>query len=336
MNWTVFSPPENLRAQGALRLGSWTLNVFATASSYLETLGSLVRQSIARQPPVTHPDANLYLVGAPRDSVHFPINPTEEKTNARWQTLWPHAQMLYTHWFRLIVDRAASPPRILWYIREPQYSARAFRDHLFEILSKLLFAHDRFYVHAAAVQFCGAVNLFVAPGGNGKTTLSVTLANAGATILSEDHVVIRHDANGTFWVSGCQDTVRVTRKTETLLAVEPKVPAVDGIGGPKKEFPTADFFRAAPFRDFTFQRIFFNRLGARFHLAPMSRQAAQLQWMYMTRSFFRPDDKNDLARYLDFWDGVVRDRACYALELSPDLTTLEQLVVFLRGESQST
>lgn len=333
MNWTDFSVPEALQAEGALHLGSWTLNVYATAANYLETLGLLVRQGIAQQAVVADPDVKLYLVGAPRDSDYFPITPAPEPlANARWQQIAPHAHMLYTSWFRLVVDRACEPHRIIWYIREPQYSARAFRDHLFEILSKLLFFYDRFYVHAAAVQFHDNVNLFVAQGGQGKTTVSVTLANAGATILSEDHVVIHRDDTGSYRVSGCQNTMRVTTKTETLLAFGPPVPAVDGIGGPKKEFPVANYFRAAPFRDFSFQRIFFNQLGSQYKLARLSRQSAQLQCMFMTRSFFRPDDQDDLARYLDFWDGVVRDRECYALELSPDLTTLRQLVAFLRGE----
>lgn len=328
MNWTDLQPGSP--ARGALRLGSWTLNVHAAENRYLETLGALVRQSIARQHCVAQPDANLYLMAAPRGSEIFPLaQENSQNRHARWQTLAPHVQMLYTHWFRVIVDRATMPHRILWYIREPQYSRRAFRDHLFEILSKVLFAYDRFYLHAAAVQFRQNVNLFVAPGGNGKTTLAVTLANAGATILSEDHVVIRRDETGRYWVSGCQDTLRVTGKTEALLATASDAPAVDGIGGPKKEFPAARYFRAAPFQDFTFHRIFFNRLGTQYQLSRLTRQAAQLQCMYMTRSFFRPDDENDFARYLEFWGGVVRACECYALELSPDLNTLPRFVAFL-------
>ena len=127
--------------------------------------------------------------------------------------------------------------------------------------------------------------------------------------------------------------MRVTAKTERLLSRSVNTVPVDGIGGPKKEFPALQFFRAVPFQDYPFHRIFFNQLGAHYSLAPISRQAAQLRLMFMTRSFFRPDTAGAMARYLDFWGGVVRGRACFALELSPDLTMLDELVRFLQDDT---
>jgi|GEM_PF-2370792 hypothetical protein len=332
LNWREQAAEQKVQASGALHFGSWTLNVFAAARADLDTLGSLVRQNIAEQPRAPQPDADLYLARARLGSEYFPRGAgADVGTHARWEWLGDDVRMLYTGWLRTFVESASTPTRMAIFIREPQYSARAFRDHLFEILCKLLFLHERFYLHAAAVEFAAHVNLFVARGSNGKTTLALKLAQAGGTILSEDHVVIRRAPSGEYWVSGCQDTMRVTAKTEQLLPTALDLPAVDGIGGPKKEFRTATFFRAAPFQDFPFRRIFFNHLGARYHLTPLSRQAAQLRFIYMTRSFFRPDDADDMARYLDFWRGVTQARDCFDLELSPDLAALDALAHFLRA-----
>lgn len=312
-----------------LPVGSWRFNLRATRRRYAETLGSLLRQPL-QTPPHAQVDVEVELCDAPAASEWFPAAPLTEPTIARQERVNAHTQMLYTGWLRVFVDALRAPLRVTILVREPQYSERAFRDHLFEIFCKLLFLYDRFYVHAAALEFQGAVNLFVARGSNGKTTLSIQLANAGATILSEDHILLRRDAENQFWVSGCQDTLRVTAKTEQLLANPLSQIAVDAVGGPKKEIRVAELFSAAPYRDFPIHRVFFNRLGETFSIQPLSRRDAQLQLMYMTRSFFRHSDPDDLARYLDFFGALVRERECYALELSPDLSTLGQLVDFLR------
>jgi hypothetical protein len=315
-----------------LPVGSWRLNVNATHREYAETLGSLLRQRVGARPPEDAVDVELSMLASPAGGEHFPEAGESPDTVARWADIGERRRMLYTGWFRVVVDSGSTPNRIAIFVREPQYSARAFRDHLFEVLSKVLFSYDRFYVHAAAIDFLDRVSLFVAPGSHGKSTISLALARAGATILSEDHVVLRRDAAARFWASGAQETVRVTAKTETMLSVPLDMEAVPAPGGPKKEFRAGDFFRAAPYVDYPFHRVFFNHVGARFEARPIARRDAVLRFIYMTRSFFRHDDESDLERYLAFFGDLVEGRECFDLELSPDLAALDQLVELLRKE----
>jgi hypothetical protein len=89
-------------------------------------------------------------------------------------------------------------------------------------------------------------------------------------------------------------------------------------------------FSAAPYRDFPFQRLFFNRVGQRFHIQPLARRDAVLRLIAMTRGFYRHNQAADLEAYLSFFSELAARRACYDLELSPDLSTLTQLVLFLQ------
>ncbi|MEM7114741.1 MAG: hypothetical protein AAF614_20055 [Chloroflexota bacterium] len=314
-----------------LPIGSWRVNLHATDAAYAETLGLLLRQGIGKRPLLPNPDLTLYLVGVPADNELFPTSlPQEEGEIAQWQTLINDVEMLFTGWFRVF----AYPQQIIIVIREPQFSQRAFRDHLFATLSKLLFRANRFYIHAAAVAWQEQVSLFVAPGGFGKSTITLRLAQAGATVLSEDHVLLRRDENGRFWVSGCQETARVTAKTEKMIFAQPldKTAVVTNQQLPKKLFDVADYFTADPYTDYPFQNIFFNHLGEQFQIQPISRQETILRLLYMTRSFFRYSETADLSHYLNFFSDLVMERNCFNLELSPNLKDLDKLIVFLNNK----
>ncbi len=320
--------------EGYVPIGSWRVNLRATRREYAETLGVLLRQEPGSRPPgaAGEIDAELLLVSEPAGGALFPPHdPSGDGRVAGWEALGEGVQSLFTGWFRVVRFEDRRPERIVFFVREPQYSERAFRDHLFEMLCKVLFHGERFYVHAGAVRFGKDVNLFVGEGSFGKTTTCLYLARAGGTILSEDHVVLRR-AGADFAVSGCQDTIRVTAKTEAFFFDAPlPITPVDGPGGPKKLFRTADHFEARPFEDFPFRRIFFNRIGERFAITPVSAREAVLRLFHMTRSFYRHNDPGDLDAYLEFFGDLVAGREHYALELSPDLRDLEQLVAFLRG-----
>jgi hypothetical protein len=318
---------------GFLPLGSWRLNVYATRSSYLDVLGALFRQRIAARAtrPPAEVDAQLFLVARPATSSEFLAGPMpEDGTAVSWTSIRAGVRELFTGRFRVVLDQTAAPMRIVVVVREPQFSERAFRDHLFEFVSKLLFALDCFYVHAGAVELDGRVNVFVGEGSFGKTTTCLRLARAGATILSEDHVLFKRTSDG-FVLSGCQETVRVTPKTERFFfghgLVDASEPQHDG----KRELQVDRFFKSAPYRDVQFHRIFFNRVGEQLRLTPIPRQDATLRLIYMTRSFFRATAKDDLDQYLDYFSQLVEGRELFDLELSPDLTRLDELVELLRA-----
>lgn len=322
---------DDLPLRGFLPLGSFGVNVTAGRPDYTATLDLLFRQRVTDRP--RRPDdaiaARLQLRPCAADDPLFTLGgPVEDGAPAAWQPLDGGWSTLGTGRFRVFL-RAARPADVVCLVREPQWSERAFRDHLFEVVCKVLFAFDRFYVHAAAVELHGRVHIFVGRGSFGKSTTCLTLAKAGATILSEDHVLFARAGDG-FVVSGCQETARVTEKTERFLFDAPlDAPPAAHTGVVKKEFRVADHFACRPYVDHDFDSVFFNHVGTTFRIREMPRQEAMLGLFYMTKSFFRASRPEDYDRYLDYFAALVRGRTCHELELSPDLGDLAQLVRFL-------
>jgi hypothetical protein len=323
---------EETAVSGFLPLGSWRLNVYASRPDYLDTLGALFRQDVRSRPlrRSSEIDAELYLLACAADSPAFAdASSPADGSVARWRVRDDGELSLFTGRFRVLLRRDVSPHRIVMWVREPQYSAVAFRDHLFELISKVLFSFDRFYVHAGAVCLADQVSVFVGQGSFGKSTTCLRLARAGGTILSEDHVLFSRSRDG-FLVSGCQETIRVTPKTEAYFFGDDLNAVVREAGGvKKKEFPAHTMFAAMPYVDFPFTRLFFNEIGDQFEILPMPRKDAVLRMVFMTRSFFRHNHDSDLDRYLQLCTELVGGRECYQLRLSRDLGDLDRLVEFL-------
>lgn len=317
---------------GFLPLGSFGVNVAAGRPEYVAALDLAFRQRVGESPlrPPEAVAARLQLRPCGADDPLFTLGrPVADGATAEWTPFEDGWTTLGTGRFRVFLRAAPAPADVVCLVREPQWSEKAFRDHLFETLCKVLFAFDRFYVHAAAVEWHGRVHVFVGRGSFGKSTTCLTLGKAGATILSEDHVLFARHGDR-FVVSGCQETARVTAKTERFLFDVPlAVPPETHTGVAKKEFRVADRFAARPYVDHDFRSIFFNHVGERFRIREISRQEAMLGLVYMTRSFFRASRNADYDRYLDYFAALVRGRDCFDLELSPDLADLQQLARFL-------
>lgn len=201
--------------------------------------------------------------------------------------------------------------------------------HLAVLFHKLLFLLDRVVLHGAAVDLDGKVCVFLGDKGAGKSTIALRLARAGGTVLGEDHLVLfRRD--GSFVVSGCDERSRLTQKTEEFFFDEPLdiVPA-DFAGTPKKEVPAARLFPSLPYTDVTPDRLFFPHVGERFGAERLSARAMLLELMRATGKLQRFVDPIDRTRFLDFLAAFAPSVDGYALELTSDLSDLDQLVDFL-------
>jgi hypothetical protein len=201
--------------------------------------------------------------------------------------------------------------------------------HLAVLFHKLLFLLDRVVLHGAAVELGGKVCVFLGDKGAGKSTIALRLARAGGTVLGEDHLVLRR-RDGGFVVSGCDERSRLTRKTEEFFFDEPLdiVPA-DFAGTPKKEVPAARLFRSLPYTDATPHYLFFPRVGERFGAERLSARSMLLELMRATGKLQRFVDPIDRTRFLDFLAAFTPSVDGYAVELTPDLVDLDQLVGFL-------
>ncbi|HYE73582.1 MAG TPA: hypothetical protein VEF04_09625, partial [Blastocatellia bacterium] len=245
----------------ALKLGSWQAQVLATHPGQLETLKYLYKQ-IAESELSGNVSCKLYLVdvGSFPDFKAFADRLLTERTIPPDGYLtrklssaecgnYDSASVLMTEMAMLVSVADRESERIYVFVinDQPIYE---FQVHLSFLVNYALFNSGRLYLHAGAVRFADRVRLFVGERGAGKSTVCLRLGQAGATVLSDDHVMIRKD-DGNFFVSGCGELARVTEKTEGFLFNTPlNARANDYAGLLKKEFRIDEYFSAEPTRDY--------------------------------------------------------------------------------------
>ncbi|MGH7889355.1 MAG: hypothetical protein ACRENF_02245, partial [Thermodesulfobacteriota bacterium] len=249
----------NFKHNGLMSLGSWRINLHADEKLYMDTLAYLFKQKI--RSCVTkgkESGACLYMITRKKGSTMFGSDSILPDAGvAEWEYLEGGAATLFTGWFRIFIFREEAPVKIVIFIREPQYSHSAFEGHLFEVIHKILFMFERLYVHAAAVRWDKRVSAFVGDRGGGKSTICLKLAQEGGRIISDDHIMLKKTGNK-FLVSGCEETSRVTEKTEKgILGKSLSEKPAEYNGVLKKEILLKDFFKCAHHRDFPIRNIFF-------------------------------------------------------------------------------
>jgi hypothetical protein len=237
---------------------------------------------------------------------------------------------IYTEAVSAVVDLASDPVRVDLATRAAGIPHFDLCVHLTVVLHKVLFVLDRIVLHAAAVRLGGRVSLFLGDKGAGKTTSSLRLARAGATVLGDDHVLLTRGAEG-FRVSGCDERSRLDAKTEGYffterLAVVPR----DFAGTLKKEIPAREVFDSQPYTDHPADHVFFARVGTTFAITPLPRQVAVLRLLRAAGKLQRFVDPRDVRAFLDMLSDFAHTVLAYELQLSPDLRELDRLVDFLQ------
>ncbi len=239
------------------------------------------------------------------------------------------APEIHTEALSVRLFRNEAPARITFAVLNPEMSERDFKVHLSVVLFKVLFLLDRLMLHAAAVDFGGAVSIFIGAKGAGKSSTSLYLASAGGTILAEDRVILKKTADGIF-VSGCGERSRITAKTERHFFSEPlPLEPINVEGVLKKQFPAGHFFSSMPYRDYPAERIFFNRVGARFRITNLSKGEALINLLRETKAWHRFAGAEDHRRHLSFLRTCVEALPAFRLELSLELGEMEKLAAFL-------
>lgn len=199
---------------------------------------------------------------------------------------------------------------------------------------RTLYHLGRVLLHAAAIGSVGGTNLLVGDKGSGKTTCSLYLGKRGLTVLAEDHVLLhRHSGSAEsdlphYTVSGCDDRMRLTRKTELRFFEEGlELPVTDVAGIPKKELDptTLSGIHWRPFEDLPVRRLFLPSVGDEFKVVPMPALPAVLNLVGTLKERFRFADHADRQRFLDYFIDFVEPLEVYRLTLSPDLDQLDRL-----------
>jgi hypothetical protein len=198
------------------------------------------------------------------------------------------------------------------------------------VFYRMLLELDCLHLHTAAVEWDGETSLFLGGKGAGKSTLCLALARSGATVLGEDHVLVRRGERG-FTVSGCDANMRLSAQTEAALLPQPPTGRKAWFGGVlKREFDLRETgFAVRPFVDFEPRRIFFPTVGARVAIQPMRRARAMAKILEAIHDRHAIAGAPDARRLLD-WVGTFVDRLeAWELELSPRLDELDAVVDFV-------
>jgi hypothetical protein len=163
-----------------------------------------------------------------------------------------------------------------------------FEYPLPEILMIFLLARRRgAMVHSCGIDDAGKGYLFCGNSTHGKTTMSGLWAQAGATVLNDDRIVLRR-AQREFVVSGTPfhgDSSLLSNRTVLL------------------------------------DRIFFLKHGPQPCAIPKGPSEALA--MIMSRSFSPWWDRDGLDFTLTLFSDVVHQVPCFELEFPPDLSTVE-------------
>jgi hypothetical protein len=254
---------------------------------------------------------------APPDGLHV----TRSESGGRWVIA---TEALTAHLF------AGDPIELFLALRGRPRDDDAFRVHLSVAVHRALFLIERVYLHAAGVVFGETCWVFVGDKGSGKSTLSLALGAAGATVLADDHVVLERDGER-FLASGCDGEARVLDDVERHLFGTPVDARIVELGGVrKKEIPIARFFRSDPYRDHRLDRLVFPRVGTAFRVSAMAKAEALVALIRATRASHRFSGPADPGAYLDYLSTLVDSADTFSLELSPRLSELDRLVAWVR------
>lgn len=309
-----------------VRIGSWSARAVIEADSDAALLDEIFKGAVSALPDIELPvNAALHWFQA-SVAVEPPSVPPDGLvvTHTDPDTWRIESEVLTMH-----LGFSETAPQILLYSHRHMLERLAWRVHVSVVFHKMLLLFGRIYLHAGAVRGHDGASAFVAEKWSGKSTICMWLGRAGATILSDDHIVVRQ-TDSCFQVSGCEAVARVTAATEAMLFSTPlSIAARDFAGVLKKEFRVGDVFDALPYADVPLRRIFFPRVGTQWHIKPLARQATLARLLAATRASHRFADAKDYARHLDYFSTLVRGVEAFDLELTPDLMELNRLVEFL-------
>jgi hypothetical protein len=307
--------------EGRMQIGSLGIRLAVEHPTDLAALDAMFKQCVGAPSPDgdAGPEGELFLVRAEDDRHDVP--PDGMRLREEDGTLTLRTELVSA---ALAVARRPWPAWIA--VAEGANEERLVRVHLSVAVHRILLALGAAYLHAAGVIVDGRTFVLVGEKGSGKSTTSLVLGRAGATILADDHVLVRRTPDRRYFASGCERLTRVTGDTEAFVFDRPleAVPADFG-GTLKKEVPLAPLVRTLPGVDVPITTICFSHVGSRLALSRRSPAQTALDLLGRTRRSFRPQDAGDIATLLDFWTGLSASARCWDLELSPNLADLARL-----------
>jgi len=306
-------------SRARLRIGALILDAEAAATRYLDRLAA-----IYEAPPIPRDErpAGLEVEIVERPGLRgIPEVPADGIVVRR-----PHDDAeVHTEAISMRLDRRAAAPRATIIVRHPEIPEYDLAVHLSVISAKLLALIGFVRLHAAASVLGPGAFVFVGDKGSGKSSITMAMGRAGATVLADDDVVVRRD-EGRLIASGCDETIRMTAGTESHFFPEPlPVPPAPSGGELKKEIRADSLFPSRPYHEEPVEAVLFPRVSGSLELVPMTRGRAVLALLGATRTVLRFGGAEDHRHYLGLLDGLLAGVRAYDLRLAPDLGQLDEL-----------
>jgi hypothetical protein len=302
-----------------LHLGSLRCRVRFASWRYARMLASVFGTDVIADPDSSEPVGVEILIaeGAPLPPGRQPNRIDVSRSDAGY--------VLITDPMTCHVGTNRRPYRVRIVVRDSAMADDPLAYHFWITTNRWLLLLDRLLLHAAAIRLGETVLMFSGPKGSGKSTLSLALAAGGGVILGEDHLVAQR-VGQEFLVSGCSGRMRVTPRTQAFFLAD-RLPsdAVDVPGSGKKEFQARHVFASLPYVDARPQRLYFNRIGTRFAVRPLSRKQSLVTLVEHTKEMQRFGDRDGYARFLAFLADFSATVPAFDLELADDLTDLARL-----------
>ena len=165
----------------------------------------------------------------------------------------------------------------------------------------------------------GDTSLFVGAKGSGKSTITLVLGKAGATVFSEDHVMLRH-AGDRFLVSGCDGKMHLTERSERHFFDRPlDGRMVESAGVAKKQIDMSTIFDCRPYLETEVRNLFFPRVGERFEIRTLAKEEAAARLLEPVLERHRFVDDAEQAAFLDLFARLVESCDTWEVDLSRDL-----------------
>lgn len=332
---------ESLEAQiptqrTAIRLGSLAFDLHTSDATHFAMLEELLRiESVAHD--ATDRPIPLHLLDCPEPLLREHLDPPTEAvaTDPGGGVAAFHRDVASA--FVTTAAHATHEPQRLLVVLQSESTDSAHRLHcLMVVLYRVLFHLARLPLHAAAIDLKHlGTFVFIGDKGAGKSTLSFSLGSGGATVLGEDHVMLKRcvDPNGTprFEVSGCDGRTRMTEASERHFFPQGlSLPSIEVAGVPKKEFELAAHVPSRPYVDHPVRALCFPRVTAGpLRLESMPAATVLLRLLESSRERMRFSGTRDRQQLLDYL-GDFAALPAFSLDLTPDLDDLEQLPELLR------
>jgi len=305
--------------QQRFQIGSFRCSVLSDQHGYAEAFTELYRVPLA-------PDKD------PSEAADLFIEFTESAPSpgaGRNQLLveqMPNGHRLVTDPVTIELTQRNGENRMVVTVTDPSLDRAELSFHFWIMMNRVLLLLDRLLLHAAAFIADGRVIVVCGDNGAGKSTLSVAFGLRGATLLSEDSLLVTRQSEN-FMVSGLTPQMRIPRQTEDRLLPGRVLDQRITEDGRNKRMVDADqLFTTQLGLDLPPDRIVFLRRGDTTRLAPLSARDALVRLIDNTRFTYRFADTGDVTDHLDLVADLAIATPAYEATRLDNLDELDALV----------